>query len=130
MADILVVEDDADLVETYTDLLEQCGHSVIQASHLSKAAGLLPRIRPAVITLDLHLPGSSNAAITDFLCRASLGKSKIIVISGHPEMMDEDWMAYADLVLTKPVDNTHLIMMINRLLSKEHQVLTEGKAER
>jgi len=118
MAEILVVEDDADLVETYTDVLERYGHSVVHASQLSKAADLLPRNRPAVITLDLHLPGSTNAAITDFLNLArKLGKSKIIVVSGHPEMMDVDWMDYADLVLTKPVDNNHLITMINRLLS-------------
>ena len=118
MAEILVVEDDADLVETYTDLLEAGGHSVIHASQLSKAVEMLPTIHPRIITLDLHLPGSSNSALANFMRTAkTLGKPKIIVISGHPEMMDVDWMGYADLVLTKPVNNSHLITMINRLLS-------------
>jgi two-component system phosphoglycerate transport system response regulator PgtA len=118
MAEILVIEDDSDLVETYTDVLERRGHSVVHASQLSKATDLLHNIPPEIITLDLHLPGSSNATITNFLSLAKkLCKSKIIVISGHPEMMDVDWMDYTDLVLTKPVDNNHLIMMISRLLS-------------
>lgn len=118
MAEILVVEDDPDLVETFTDLLEQCGHSVIRASKLNHATNMLPRIRPAIITLDLHLPGSSNAAIIHFMRLArKLGKPRIIVISGHPEMMAADWIDLVDLVLTKPVDNNHLITMINRLLS-------------
>jgi len=60
----------------------------------------------------------------------TLSKSKIIVISGHPEMMSgDDWMDQADLVLTKPVDNYHLLMMIDRLLSQpqSHNFQVEQK---
>src|SRR5512145_97462 len=118
MADILVVEDDLDLVETYTDLLNGRGHSVLHASRLNEACDLLAKHRPQIITLDLQLPGSSEASLANLMRLAkSAGMSKIIIISGHPERMtDPDWMQLADLVLTKPVENGHLLLMIDRLL--------------
>lgn len=119
MADILIIEDDLDLVETYADLLEACGHSVVSVSQISEATSCILDMRPDIITLDLNLPGNSNLAITSFIRTAKgIGHSQIIIISGHPEIMSgQDWMSQVDLVLTKPVDNQHLLTMIRRLLS-------------
>jgi len=118
MAEILIVEDDLDLVETYTDLMESRGYSVIHASRLSQAMEHLVNHSPGVITLDLNLPGSSRMNMADFMYQAkALCNSKIIVISGHPEMISgSDWIDDIDLILSKPVDNNHLILMIDRLL--------------
>jgi len=118
MADIFIVEDDLDLVETYADLLEANGHSVVCASQISEATAYVIETRPDIITLDLNLPGNSSAAITAFIHGAkAIGESKLIVISGHPEMiLGHEWMDQVDLVLTKPVDNEHLLIMIERLL--------------
>lgn len=119
MANILIVEDDADLVETYTDLLEMRGHTVKWASRISEANNHLVVARPDIITLDLNLPGNSGADTSDFIHTArTLSQCKIIVISGHTEMMfGQDWMAEVDLILTKPVDNFQLVTMVDRLLS-------------
>lgn len=119
MAEILIVEDDPDLVETYIDLMEARGHSVIHASRLSLALEQIVRRPPQIITLDLNLPGSSGSDMADFIHRIkAVSSSKIIVISGHPEMCSGvDWLDDIDLVLSKPVDNHHLMMMIDRLLS-------------
>jgi DNA-binding response OmpR family regulator len=120
MAEILIVEDDSDLAETYIDLMESRGHSAIHASRLSQAIEQLQKHSPQIITLDLNLPGSSGSAMADFMRQIkAMGRSKIIVISGHPEMISGvDWLDDIDLVLSKPVDNHHLMMMIDRLLSQ------------
>jgi DNA-binding response OmpR family regulator len=120
MAEILIVEDDPDLVETYTDLMESRGHSVIYASRLSQALEQLSKHSPQIITLDLNLPGSSGSNMAEFIHKIkALSSSKIIVISGHPEIISGvDWLEDIDLVLSKPVDNHHLMMMIDRLLSQ------------
>jgi two-component system response regulator AtoC len=117
MADILIVEDDIDLTDTYRDLLEERGHTVRSATRLSEATELLEKKTPNIITLDLSLPGGTSSGITQFMRAAKkTGRSRIIVISGHPEMMSgADWMDYIDLVLTKPVDNRQLTLMIERL---------------
>jgi DNA-binding NtrC family response regulator len=119
MAEILIVEDDHDLVETYTDLMESRGHSVFHASQLSQAMEHLAKHSPHVITLDLNLPVNSSMTMVGFIHQVkALGTSKIIVISGHPEMISgSDWIDDIDLVLSKPVDNHHLLTMIDRLLS-------------
>jgi two-component system, NtrC family, phosphoglycerate transport system response regulator PgtA len=119
MAEILVVEDDADLVETYKDLLEAQAHSVISSSGLSQARNHLLKICPEILILDLNLPGCSGSDIAHFVRHVrSLNSTKIIIISGHPEMaLNVDWMDDIDLIFSKPVDNQHLIMMIERLCS-------------
>ena len=132
MADIFIVEDDLDLVETYADLLEANGHSVVCASHISEATTYVMEMHPDIITLDLNLPGNSSSAITSFIQNATAsGDSKIIIISGHPEMISgHTWMDQADLVLTKPVDNQHLLIMINRLLSLPKTALSAVHARK
>lgn len=119
MAKILIVDDDADLVETYTDLLEACGHTVICTSRIREATDLLSENKPDIITLDLNLPGTSDSVFADFVHSAkALDQCRIIVISGHPEMIaGQVWMNEVDLVLTKPVNNQQLTAMVDRLLS-------------
>jgi CheY-like chemotaxis protein len=118
MAKILIIEDDGDLVETFVDLLENGGHSVVHTSRLSEAVEQLEKVRPEIMTLDLNLPGATGEALTDLIRKAkAMGNTRIIVISGHPEMMAGAVMTDIDLALTKPVDNNHLIVMIDRLLS-------------
>ncbi len=119
MAKILIVEDDTDLIETYTDLFEANGHSVQYASRVSEANRYIAEMQPDIITLDLNLVGNSSAVIADFIHLAkSLIQCKIIVISGHAEMMSgQQWVDDVDLALTKPVDNHQLLMMVDRLLS-------------
>jgi two-component system phosphoglycerate transport system response regulator PgtA len=119
MAEILIVEDDADLVETYMDLFEHHGHQGLPALNISQATECLLRTKPEIITFDLNLPGGSSGAISNFMNIASMqNDSKIIVISGHPEIMTGmEWMDHVDLVLTKPIDNQTLMMMISRLLA-------------
>jgi DNA-binding response OmpR family regulator len=117
MAEILIVEDDVDLVETYMDLLVSSGHSAIHATHLNMAREQFLIEQPKIVMLDLNLPGSSSADIAEFVHKVKENsRSKIIVVSGHPEMMDTELVDYADLVLTKPVDNHDLRLMVDRLL--------------
>jgi DNA-binding response OmpR family regulator len=119
MAKILIVEDDADLVETYTDLFEAHGHSVSCAADIREAIDRLFEMQPEIITLDLHLPGNSNSAIAILVHTAKqINQSKIIIITGHPERMPGiDDNKQIDLILTKPVDNAHLLAMIDRLVA-------------
>jgi DNA-binding response OmpR family regulator len=119
MAKILIVEDDADLMETFTDLLTAHGHSICCASRIGEASSLLVEIQPEIITLDLNLPGNSGTVISTFIrtIKAS-SQCKIIVITGHAEMITaQSWLNEVDLVMTKPVNHHQLITMIDRLLT-------------
>lgn len=111
MQKILIVEDDADLVETYTDLLEIHDYSVTSTARANDAITLVTRIKPHIVLLDLNLAGYSGEIVINMVRRYPLLKdTKIIVITGHPEMIQgRPSGASADLILSKPISNEKLL---------------------
>lgn len=117
MAKILIVEDDADLVETYADLLEAKDYVTTSASSTADAIQLAVSTEPSAVILDLSLPGSSGIRVLDFIRGYKpLENTRIIVVTGHSEMTNSELVEKADLVLSKPVPNEQLLAMIGRLL--------------
>lgn len=117
MATILIVEDDADLVETYSDLLEAKGYVTTSASSAADAIQLAVSAEPSIVILDLNLPGSSGIRVLDFIRGYKpLENTKILVVTGHSEMTNPELVEKADIVLSKPVSNEQLLAMIGRLL--------------
>lgn len=120
MAKILIVEDDLDLVETYTDLLEAQGHQVIAVPRASEAIQNVVRCRPSVIILDLNLPGEPGGLVINFVRGYKpLANTKIIVATGHPEMVSNtNFIASkVDAFLTKPVSNHQLLALIDECVN-------------
>jgi twitching motility two-component system response regulator PilG len=116
MQKILIVEDDADLVETYTDLLESNHYSVTSTPKAKEAVILVTRIKPNVVLLDLNLAGYSGAVVINMIRGYNaLKDTKIVVVTGHPEMLrgsvDE---ARVDLILSKPVSNDMLLKTVHQ----------------
>jgi CheY-like chemotaxis protein len=120
---ILIVEDDLDLVETYTDLLEGHGYAVVSVLRAADAIQAATRLKPSLIILDLNLPGDSGGMVLNFVRRyPPIAKTKIIVATGQPDMINT--AAYvsdkADAVLTKPIPNNILLETIHDLLDLSH----------
>ncbi len=121
MVKILIVEDDIDLVETYTDLLEAQGHQIISVPRASQAIQNVVRFRPNLIILDLNLPGEPGGLVINFVRGYKpLAGTKIIVATGHPEMMgNTNFIASkVDALLTKPVSNDQLLKLINQCMDE------------
>ena len=116
MEKILIVEDDADLVETYTDLLEMHHHSVTSAPKALDAIKLVTRFKPNIVLLDLNLAGHSGIVVIDLIRGyIPLKNTKIIVITGHPELLQNNKQAArVDLILSKPVSNEQLLKTIQQ----------------
>ena len=125
MTRILVVEDDADLVETYVDLLESKGFTVFSASRASEAVQFAMHSPPSIVILDLSLPGGSGMGVLDFVRSQKLLKeTKVIVVTGHSEMTDATAIEKADIVLSKPISNDQLLKMIVRLLGLSESTIS------
>lgn len=113
MADIFIVEDDQDLVDTYTDLLEAFEYSVESTSKAIDAVTKIMRSKPNIILLDLNLAGYSGTIVINTTRRhPELRNTKIVVITGHPEMLKRYDAGRVDLVLTKPVSNEKLVQVV------------------
>lgn len=116
MAKILIVEDDADLVETYTDLLEAKQIEVMSVPRAADAIRLITRNKPDIIILDLNLPGESGVVVVDFVRGyAPIADTKIIVATGYPERIQKTSYIFSkiDAILTKPISNDILLKMID-----------------
>ena len=115
MATVLLVEDNRDIRETLTDILEYEGYGVIEASHGREALTLLqdPAARPDVILLDLVMPVMSGPEFLDAL-RAEHGSISIpiIVCSGTLEDRVLSRLAPHAACLRKPIDVTELLALL------------------
>src|SRR5512145_2913688 len=111
MQRVLIVEDDDDLVETYTDLLETYHYSVTSTAKAADAISLVTRLRPNVVLLDLNLAGHSGAVVINMVRGYQpLKDTKIVVVTGHPELLyGKADASRVDLILSKPVSNAQLL---------------------
>jgi CheY-like chemotaxis protein len=116
VAKVLIVEDDLDLVETYTDLLEANDHTVVSTGSVASAIQMMTRHKPNVIILDLNLPGDSGVVVINIIRSYPIFRNtKIIVASGFPERLQDDHLEKrVDAILRKPVNNVELLELIGR----------------
>ena len=112
---ILIVEDDADALALYDDLLSRRNYHVLKASGGREALRLAEKIIPDLVLLDLILPDMSGEQVCEQLRLTPSGALvPIVVISG--QIGREDMLQLlsrgADDFLTKPVAPTELLARI------------------
>lgn len=114
MQRVLIVEDDPDLVETYTDLLEVHNYAVTSTPRANDAITLVTRVKPSVVLLDLNLAGHSGVVVINMIrSYQPLKNTKIVVITGHPEMLQNKIDASrVDMILSKPITNEKLLEIV------------------
>lgn len=122
---ILIIEDNPQLREIYTILLESSGYTVIAASDGPRGLEECRANQPDVIFLDIMMPGMSGLEVLDIL-RAKPEyngqKAKIALLTnlGHDDRIEEAWRKKADgYVVKADINATDLIDVINSLMSAE-----------
>jgi CheY-like chemotaxis protein len=108
---ILVVEDDARVLEAITEFLETVGYAVSSARNGKEALDHARGERPSLILLDLSMPVMDG---WEFLRRRgaepSLAEVPVIVVSALVSATPEG----ADGFLSKPIDIGRLLAMLDR----------------
>jgi CheY-like chemotaxis protein len=110
----LIIEDDPTLGEIFSITLEGDFETETIADGQAAVARLADVV-PALVILDLHLPGMSGAEILTAIRRdEKLSKTKVILATAdnHRANLIE---AQADMVLLKPISPTQLRELANRL---------------
>lgn len=122
MCSVFIVEDDADLVETYTDLLQANQYSVTSTSKAIDAVTLVMHSKPNIILLDLNLAGYSGTIVINVVRRQpTLKDTKIVVVTGHPELLKRYDTQRVDFILRKPITNAELLEVIERCVARPLQ---------
>jgi len=112
-AAVLIVEDDADTARAVTDALVDLGYRTVCARDGGEALAALERERPAVMLVDIFMPGMNGSELLARV-RASLEWSQIprVIMTGANDPMigvKED-----AAVLYKPVDIDALRNIVER----------------
>ena len=118
-APILVVEDDSDTRELIQTLLQENGLEVAPFANGRDAALWLEEHEPALIVLDLTLPGMPGEDVALNAHSRYGRKLPILVVTGdsHPRERTEE--ADAFVYLTKPFDDHELLSVVEGLLGPE-----------
>ncbi|MBC7878470.1 MAG: response regulator transcription factor, partial [Anaerolineales bacterium] len=112
----LIIEDDFDLSEIFSDALQGDGFETEIVRDGKTAIERLAGIAPSIIVLDLHLPYVGGATILQSIhATEHFSKTGVIVATADAQQAD-GLRGKADLVLLKPVSVGQLRELAKRLL--------------
>jgi signal transduction histidine kinase/DNA-binding response OmpR family regulator len=111
---ILVIDDDLTSLDLIRRSLERDGHRVVVASSGDEGLRLARELRPALITLDVLMPGKDGwAVLRELKGDADLRDIPVVMIS----MVEGSEMGFAlgaTDYLAKPIDREHLRALLRR----------------
>lgn len=115
MAKILVVDDDEDILDALTMVLEDEGYQVETAFKGEKVYSLIDKIKPDVILLDILMSGHDGREICRKIKKNPATRNiPIIMVSAHPSAADGAKVNGADDFLPKPFEISELISKIKK----------------
>jgi len=119
---ILVVDDNEQNLILMRDILEYYGHAVLTAQNGEEGIRLAQEHRPALILMDIQMPGMDGyAALRMLRGYPELENIKIIAVTALAMSGDKEKLLHSgfDDYLAKPVDIRQLSAMVNKHLSRE-----------
>lgn len=119
-ATVLVVEDNPLNMKLTTDLLELHGFTVLQATDGDMALELAKTHRPALVLLDIHLPGMDGVEVFQKL-KAGAGTqgAKIVALTASALKEEEERIRALgfDQFIAKPINTRQFIPTIRQVLA-------------
>ncbi len=79
---VLVADDEKDLIETFSLLLQDIGYEVFSATDGETAVTLLKEKKPDVLILDINMPRVSGEDVLRALSTLGIG-TRVIISTGH-----------------------------------------------
>jgi CheY-like chemotaxis protein len=119
--DILIIDDEVAIVDFMTEALQEEGYTVRSAPNGEQGLSEIAIAHPAVVLLDMHMPGITTTEFLGRLCPH--GHAPIVIMTADTRAADS-LAAQPDLTyLLKPFDLDDLIECVAKfvppLLSRE-----------
>jgi DNA-binding response OmpR family regulator len=121
---VLVVDDEPSIVQLSRLYLEREGYRVIDAGDGLTALEIIRRERPALVLLDIMLPGMDGLEVCRSL-RAEKNQVPVIMVSARDEDIDKilGLELGADDYLTKPFNPREMVARVKALLRRSTSVI-------
>ena len=118
---VLVVDDEPDIVALVVYHLAKSGYAVSTATNGTEALAIAKRDKPALVVLDLMLPGLSGLEVMEEL-RADPATARVAVLMLTARREEEDRIRGltlgADDYLTKPFSPPELVLRVGAILRR------------
>jgi CheY-like chemotaxis protein len=112
---VLVIEDNAANAKLVREVLEHAGYDVVVADDATEGVELAGRLHPAVVVMDVQLPGLDGLTATRRL-RADPSTRELVIIAVTAHAMPGDEAdaraAGCDGYLHKPLDYRELLEVV------------------
>jgi two-component system, OmpR family, phosphate regulon response regulator PhoB len=119
MTTILVVDDEAPIVDLVRFTLEDADVRVVEASDGAEALALARQVNPDLVLLDVHMPKLDGLEVCRQLRREpAFARTPIIMLTAAGQQADRSsgLSAGADEYLTKPFSPLALLALVEALL--------------
>jgi CheY-like chemotaxis protein len=116
---VLVVEDDAETRGLTEEVFRSHGFEVLLADSVSAATKVLETFKPAMVLLDIALPGGDGMGLLRHIKRSpALASIPVVLVTGVPrEALPED-ASLALSVMRKPFDVPKLAQLVRGFSEK------------
>jgi DNA-binding response OmpR family regulator len=121
---VLLVEDDATVLEVASTYLRSAGFIVTTASDGFQALEIAKSTRPDLIVLDRMLPGIDGAEVCRRIRLSSAVPIVLLTALGSPDDRIDGLEAGADDYLTKPFSPRELVLRVQSILRRSVGELT------
>ena len=126
---ILLVEDDPGVRLLLRTTLASDEYAIEEAASADEGAELARFWRPALVVLDVNLPGGSGLAFCKELKeRPAFGSPHVVLLTGGSTSRDEAGAAGADVLLRKPFNPLDLMGAIDSALQDDVVLPTSDEA--
>ena len=119
---ILLIEDEQNILEALSFILRRAGWNVYNHSNGNDANEVINKLKPAVVVLDIMLPGKSGFDVLRDLRSSEVGhKTPVMILTARGQEKDRDAAKIlgADLFMTKPFVNTEVLNALEGLFDNE-----------
>ena len=110
---VLIVDDDMETLQAERALLADNGFRVIEARDGGEALRVVQADPPAVVVLDIQMPGVDGPTFAREL-RMALRRVPLIVLTGVADPRREADRCNAEAYLSKPFDADELVRVVRR----------------
>lgn len=110
-----IIEDDEKLITIFARALEEAGFKVQKVMDGQQAIQLLSNLEPAIVILDLHLPGATGDKVLAFIRSSDRLKRTTVILATADQIMADSLSGQSDFVLLKPISYSQLRDLTARL---------------
>src|SRR5438067_9325034 len=110
---VLIVDDDVETLSVERELLSESRFRVVDARYVAEALRAVQEDPPAVVVLDVQMPGMDGPSFAREL-RMALRRVPLVILTGVADPRREADRCNAEAYLSKPFDAQELVSVVRR----------------